>query len=201
MFAGRVSFTLSLAILFAINLALALPAVGQDVLYNNGPDGNAGYYHVNFGALASNSFTLPSSATLSYANLTIYAVDDGNPPVRLKWTITTEPFGGTVKGEGFEFVNLLQDPYPTRFQFFAWKIGFAIPNVTLPAGTYYLQIQDVVTLWYTYAFWAQSSGGSSQAYYQPIGANGAGGISQVPSESFSILGQWSTAQSRATRAR
>ena len=93
MFAGRVSFTLSLAILFAINLALALPAVGQDVLYNNGPDGNAGYYHVNFGALASNSFTLPSSATLSYANLTIYAVDDGNPPVRLKWTITTEPSG------------------------------------------------------------------------------------------------------------
>ena len=194
MFERRVSFTLSLAIPFAISLALALPAAGQDTLYDNGPDGNSGYYHVNFGAITTNSFSLPGGATLSYANLTIYAVDDGNPPVRLKWTITTEPFGGTVEGEGFVFVNLLQDPYPTRSQFFAWKIGFAMPDVTLPAGTYYLQIEDVVTLWDTFAFWAQSGGGSSQAYYEPIGANGAGGVSQVPSESFSILGQWSSAQ-------
>ena len=74
-----------------------------------------------------------------------------------------------------------------------------MPDVTLPDGTYYLQIEDVVTLWYTYAFWVQSSGGSSQAYYEPIGANGAGGVSQVPSESFSILGQWSSAQPQRVR--
>ena len=201
MFARTRSMAPTIAAIFAIGVAFTLPALGQDTLYNNGPDGNSGYFHVNFGAITTNSFSLPNSATLSYANLTIYAVDDGNPPVRLKWTITTEPFGGTVEGEGFVFVNLLQDPYPTRSQFFAWKIGFAMPDVTLPAGTYYLQIEDVVTLWYTYAFWAQSSGGSSQAFYEPIGANGAGGVSQVPSESFSILGQWSSAQPEETGPR
>jgi hypothetical protein len=130
------------------------------------------------------------------AALTLYAVDDGNPPERLKWRITSEAFGGVTMGEGFVNVALLEDPYLTRFQFFAWPVGFAIPNLILPAGTYYLQIQDVVTLWHTYAFWAQSSGGSSDAYYEPVGQNGAGGVSEVPSETFELYGQWSSEQVR-----
>jgi hypothetical protein len=94
-------------------------------------------------------------------------------------------------GEGFAYLTLLGDPYPTRFQFFAWDMSFPIRNLTVPAGTYYLQIEDVMMRWDTYAFWAQSSGGESQAYYQPIGPNGAGSISQVSSESFSLVGEWS----------
>jgi hypothetical protein len=187
--------SLLLAVAMASLLAcVTVPAQGQTVLYNNGPDGNVGYYHVNFGAEVTNSFTLRTGASLTGVNLTLYVVDDRNTPLRLKWTVTTEPFGGEVKGEGFAHLTLLGNPYPTRFQLFAWPMGFALPNLELPAGTYYLQIQDVVTVWDTYAFWAQSSGGSSQAYYQPIAGNGAGGISLVPSEAFSILGDWNDAE-------
>jgi len=196
MFARTRSLALPIAAILTIGVAFALPAAAQDVLYNNGPDGNVGYYHVNFGAVLANSFTLSSAATLTNVSLTIYAVDDRNLPERLKWTITTEPLGGEIKGEGFVNLILLDNPYPTRFQFFAWPMGFALPHLTLPAGTYYLQIQDVETLWYTYAFWAQSSGGSSQAYYEPIAQNGAGGVSLVPSEAFSVYGEWSSEQVR-----
>jgi hypothetical protein len=31
-------------------------------------------------------------------------------------------------------------------------------DVTLPPGTYWLQIQDVATLWGTWAFWGESDG-------------------------------------------
>lgn len=172
-------------------ITVAVPAVGQQVLYNNGPDGNVGYYRVNFGAAVSNSFTLSRGASLSGVTLTIYCVNDENQPMRVKWAITTESFGGDVKAEGFGNLTELGDFYPTQFHFYAWPMGLALPNVALPAGTYYLQIQDVITRWHTFAFWAQSSNGDSAAYYEPIGQNGAGEISPVPSETFAILGEWS----------
>jgi hypothetical protein len=170
---------------------LAAPAAScQVTLYDNGPDGDIGYYHVNFGSAVANSFVLTQPATVTEAILTLYSVDDLNHPQHLKWTITTEPFGGDVKGTGFVNLSSLQGPYITKFLFFAWKEGIAIPHLSLPAGTYYLQIQDVVTQWDTWAFWAQSSGGISQSYYEAVGQNGTGTVSVVPSETFSVLGEW-----------
>lgn len=182
----------ALFVVVAVNAVIAAPARAQNTLYNNGPDGNVGYYRVNFGAVTTNSFALPNAARVTGVTLTLYSVDDGNPPLHLKWTITTEALGGRVMGEGRVNLTLLGGPYPTRFQLFAWEMGFAIPSLSLPAGTYYLQVQDAVTRWDTYSFWAQSGEGLSQAYYEPIGANGAGDVSQVSSESFSVLGEWST---------
>ena len=185
------------AIAVVLQVGFASPVHAQNLLYNNGPDGNAGYYSVNFGAATVNSFTLNHSATISGVSLTLYTVDDRNTPQRLKWTITTEPLGGMVVDEGLVYLTLAGNPYPTRFQFFAFPMSFTIPNLRLPAGTYYLQIQDVMTRWLTYAFWAQSSDGNSQAYFQLIGPSGAGGISEVPSESFSIMGAWDSPQARS----
>jgi hypothetical protein len=178
------------ASLLAITVLSSALAAGQATLYNNGPDGDVGYYHVNFGSAVANSFILTQPATLTGVSLTLYSVDDSNHPQHLKWTITTEPFGGTVKGSGFVDLSLLGSAYLTKFLFYAWDEGFVLPNLNLPAGTYYLQIQDVVTQWDTWAFWAQSSDGSSQGYYEAIGRNGAGTISVVPSETFSLLGEW-----------
>jgi hypothetical protein len=162
----------------------------QGTLYNNGPDGDAGYYHVNFGAAVSNSFVLSQPATVMGVDLTLYDVDDRNQPEQLKWKITTGPLGGTVLASGFVPLTVLQPPYLTQFLFFAWHTKFNIPNVNLPAGTYYLQIQDVITRWDTWAFWAQSSDGSSQGYYEIVGPSGDTRVSAVPSESFSVLGEW-----------
>lgn len=181
---------LSAAGVLAMVVVAAPAASCQATLYDNGPDGDVGYYHVNFGSAVANSFVLTQPATVTEVILTLYSVDDRNHPQHLKWTITTGPFGGDVKGTGFVNLSSLEPPYLTRFLFFAWKEGVAIPNVSLPAGTYYFQIQDVVTQWDTWAFWAQSSGGASQGYYEAVGQNGTGNVSQIPSETFSVLGEW-----------
>ena len=174
----------------AIVTLFAATAVGQQTLYDNGPDGDIGYYHVNFGSAVTNSFTLPQAATVTSVVLTLYDVDDRNLPQHLKWTITTEPLGGEVKGSGFVGLTRLEPPYLTQFLFFGWKMSFSVPNLALAPGTYYLQVQDVVTHWDTWAFWAESAGGSSTAYYEAIGQNGAGMVTPVASESFTVLGEW-----------
>jgi hypothetical protein len=185
-----VSLLLLMATVMAIGFLMPAQAFGQVTLYDNGPDGDIGYFHVNFGSAVTNSFLLPGAATINNVVLTIYDVDDRNAPEYLKWTITTEPFGGTVKGSGFVGLSKLAPPYLTNFLFFAWRVGFAVPNLPLPAGTYYLQIQDVVTTWDTWAFWAESAAGSSAGYYEAIAENGAGDISPVASESFYVAGEW-----------
>jgi len=190
MFGRRVSLALLTATVLTLGSLVSTPAFGQVTLYDNGPDGDIGYFHVNFGSAVTNSFTLSEAAEITKVVLTIYDVDDRNTPEHLKWTITTEPFGGTVKGSGFVGLSKLEAPYLTKFLFFAWKMDFAIPNLSLPAGTYYLQIQDVVTRWDTWAFWAESVDGSSAGYYEAIAENGAGRVSPVGSESFSVTGQW-----------
>jgi hypothetical protein len=188
---GRsVTFAISLTALILGSLLLAVPAGAQRLLYDNGPDGDVGYYHVNFGSAVSNSLVLSAPATLTNITLTLYTVDDSNFPQHLKWTISTEPFGGTVKATGFVGLSILADPYLTQFQFFAWKVGFSVPSVSLPAGTYYLQVQDVVTNWDTWAFWAESGDGASSGYYEAIAQNGSGTVTQVPSESFAVSGNW-----------
>jgi len=192
--AGKTLYSIFAAAI--LTLLFAATAVGQETLYDNGPDGDIGYYHVNFGSAVTNSFTLSQAATLTGVVLTLYDVDDRNVPDRLKWTITTEPFGGDVKGTGFVALNRLQAPYLTQFLFFAWKMGFPIPNLALPPGTYYLQIQDVVTYWDTWAFWAETAGGSSTAYYEAIAQNGAGTITPVASESFTVSGEWREPQAQ-----
>ena len=188
----RASWAVSISIAAVLGMLFAVPAFSQETLYNNGPDGDIGYYHVNFGSVVANSFQLSQAATITNVELTLYDVDDRNTPEQLKWTITTEPFGGTVKATGFAPLTRLEPPYLTQFLFFAWKMGFSVPNLGLPAGTYYLQIQDVTTVWDTWAFWAETSGGNSQAFYEAIGANGAGTVSPVPSETFLISGAWAT---------
>lgn len=186
----KASWAVSISLAAVLGIVFAMPAHGQETLYNNGPDTDVGYYHVNFGSVVANSFQLTQPAAITNVELTLYDVDDRNMPQYLKWTITTEPFGGTVIATGFTHLTELEPPYVTQFLFFAWKMGFSVPSLSLPAGTYYLQIQDVVTEWDSWAFWAETSGGSSQGYYEAIGPAGAGTVSPVPSETFLIMGTW-----------
>ena len=173
-------------------LLLATPAFTQNVLYDNGPDADIGYYAVNFGAETTNSFFLPQGAAVTSFTLTIYAVDDRNIPKYVRWTVTSEPFGGAVLGAGSAGLSSLGQPYLTKFLFFAYKVGFQIPELELPSGTYYIQIQDVVTQWGTRAFWAVS-GGPSTGDYSQLGPSEYGTRTspvQILSESFAVLGKW-----------
>jgi hypothetical protein len=173
-------------------LFFATPVFAQNVLYDNGPDAEVGYSWVNFGAETTNSFFLSQEAAVTNLTLTLYEVDDRNEPKFVRWAVTSEPFGGTVLGNGFAGLSRLGEPYLTKFLFFAYKVGFQIPDLDLPRGTYYIRIQDVVTQWDTRAFWAVS-GGPSTGYYSQLGPSESGARTspaQIPSESFAVGGKW-----------
>ena len=176
---------------------LALPAAAQLILYSNGPDAGIGYSHVNFGASTTDSFALSRAATLTGAILTIYAVNDGNPPERLKWSITTQPFEQNTIASGFALLGLLNGPYITPFGYFAWEMKFQLPNVNLQPGTYWLQVQDVTTRFDTWSFWAESVGPST-AYHLEVGSSGYGTVTPVTSNSFALLGSWLTRRAPET---
>ena len=176
-------------------LSLTSFGVAQASLYSNGPDAETGYYHVNFGATTTNSFTLSSAATINNVTLTLYTVDDRNPPEHVKWLITTQAFGGQLMASGLVPLIQLASPYQTRFLFYAWQVGIAIPDVNLPAGIYWLQIEDVTTRWNSYAFWAEGNG-PSQAYHLEVGSHGAGMATSAVSESFAIYGRWAADEQR-----
>lgn len=173
-------------------LFFAVPSICQTTLYENGRDADQGFSHVNFGAATADSFFLPQEATITNVILTIYDVNDLNNPLYLRWTVTTNPFGGTTLGDDIARFSLIEGPYITNSGYYGWKMSFATSNLTLPAGTYYLQIQDVLARWDTWTFWADSYGPST-ACHSDYGASEYGNPRQcvsVPSQSFAILGQW-----------
>ena len=48
------------------------------------------------------------------------------------------------------------DSLPINFSF-QWEMGIDV-DVTLPPGTYWLQVQNVVTRWGTWAYWGEKNG-------------------------------------------
>ncbi len=114
--AGRLT-AVSCLVLFTV------PAFGQSVLYDNGPDSDSGYYGVNFGATTINSFELSEEAILSNVTVTLYDVDDRNVPKVLAWTISTEPTGGTVLGSGFVELSQIRGPISDQVSVFRLEDG------------------------------------------------------------------------------
>jgi len=54
MFGRRVSLALLTATVLTLGSLVSTPAFGQVTLYDNGPDGDIGYFHVNFGSAVTN---------------------------------------------------------------------------------------------------------------------------------------------------
>lgn len=180
-------------------LLLCTAAAGTDtLLYTNGPDpGNIGYWAINHGSAASNSFTLNKAATIHSIEFSIYDVNDRNQPLTTTWAITTQQFGGSVvAGDINTPLIYISRIFANRFLFSQWEMKF-LNNVTLPPGTYWLQIQDVVTRWGTWAYWGENDGvgcwpsqlcPSSAYFWNTLLSRG---VTPIGSESFEL---WGTAE-------
>jgi hypothetical protein len=183
------------AILSVLTLAFvcvvgAAPA-SADVLYNNpGP----GTYTANgWGTPTSDSFTLSQSSTITGANLTLW-LNTGDSPLNVTWQIdssftdfdsSTELESGTSDASSMTQVT-------TSFGYPIYTGSIAIPGLTLDAGTYWLELDNVGSAFGYGASWDESDGPSS-AYNGDVGSisqfygNGASG-----SETFEILGTSAT---------
>ncbi len=182
----------------------ASPALSQQDLYDNGPiNGTADAWAINFGYVVSESF---ASNKIKVS----YNPEDGGQLKRIAfgvwespddvvssvgWSITTQPNGGTVLGEGTASGTNLTDQFisTNQYGYDIDKITVSGLNVSLASGiTYWLNLQNAQTPTGDPVFWDENSGTGCGGY------DGQGGgcpsqafesaVGTIPSEAFTLEG-------------
>ena len=173
-----------LALLACVSTLSALPNIA-DTLYDNGPiNASLNGRIINGGLAVADSFTLANRSSLNGAQVGLWTLP-GDYPVSLDWSIGSNPdlsdFGSAtvVPTDHYQYVN------PNGYWIF--EVDFALSE-TLPAGTYWLTLQNAAVPSGDYVFWDQNNG-PSQAWTdsQGLGA-GCAGRGASCSESFQIFG-------------
>jgi hypothetical protein len=166
------------AIAVLVVAAAAVPTKAETVLYDNGPlNGNIQAYGINFGFGVSDSFQLSTTVfSVDFASVGLWVLP-GDIPLTVDWSIGTTFFSSDIASgtsslsNTFDFTNGFgYDIYSSVFSFF----GFS-----LPAGTFYLTLQNATSAEGNPVFWDQNSG-PSQAMDSSLGS--------IPSETFQIIG-------------
>jgi len=184
------------AVELGLLLLLCASAFATDTMvYSNGPDpGDIGYWAINHGDAVTNSFTLSATTTIHVIKFSVYDANDRNQPLTATWAITTQPFGGNVvAGVNSAPLIFYWRVFANQFLFSQWEMGIVV-DITLPPGTYWLQMQNVVTRWGTWAFWGETDGIGcsppencpSSAYFW--NASASRNLQPVGSESFELWG-------------
>ena len=167
---------------FLFGLVLAnIPAIAQSDLYDNGPsDGQDIAWTINFGYAVSDAFTLSSNSSVNGLTFTAW-LDPGDTLGAIEVAITSSEFGGTTYFD--QTVNFSQSGCFLNGQGFNVCTGSGAfgTNVNLPAGTYWLTLDNACCD--DSVYWDQNSG-PSLASESSVGT--------IPSESFTILGSSGT---------
>ncbi len=180
-------------------LALAAsPAFAQQDLYDNGPtNGTTDAWNISSGYVVSDAVNaylkIDGRPGASTSKQDVFAVWEfpGDVMTSVKWSYTSLANGGTVYASGTASGNNLTDQFVSSNQF-----GYDIDlitisglNVTLPEGTFWLNLQDAVVPSGDPVFWDENSG---------VGCNGNNrtcpseafdsAVGTIPSEAFTIEG-------------
>lgn len=161
-----------------LGLALAaLPASAQ-ILYSNGPfNGTVDAWTINFGYVVSDTFTVSSAVTISGFDIWVWEFP-GDQALTVDWSITTKEFGGRVAGSGTatvadSFISVNQYGYDMD------KLTVSGLHVHVPAGTYWLNLENATTDQGNPLYWDENSG-PSEASENALGT--------LPSEAFDLTG-------------
>lgn len=186
---------------------LASPVAQADVLYDNGPDTLAGSWQINFSPAVANSFALSGDSILTGVNFSTW-LTAGDNAYTVDWTILngSPGSGGTPLYSGpnasLTFLSQTASGLYLPYNYDVDEETFALPNIDLAAGTYWLELQNEVTEDGNQpAFWGLSAGSSA------IWDSWLGNITAAPSsndctflagvtpcgDSFQILGRSATA--------
>jgi hypothetical protein len=191
--------TSHLVLLFCLLAATgSIPALADSTLYDNtGPTsyGYNGAFTINEGLEVADSFTLTSNSTLTGIDLIAW-LSSSDTMTNVDWLITTSAFGGTTLGSGTASVT---DSYLKTVQNGSYdldQVSFSLSDLSLTAGTYYLQIQNAVTVDGQTAYWDTSNGLSDAVGAgdgaSPSDLNGVAASVGTNSETFQIIGNADT---------
>jgi len=190
------SSMLAVLILGFAGAIASVPASADSTLYDNTGPWSAGslQFPIGEGYVVSDSFTLTSNSTVTGVDL-IVLVESGDLPSTVDWSIGTTPFGGTPATATTTNLGLINSPFLSLYD--NYEMGFAIPDVPLDAGTYYLTLQNVVEFYGgdpnnpRVVFW-NASNGPSIAYASGVGNLNGADYPGSNSETFQILGNTSS---------
>ena len=168
-----------IASLSLLALCLAVVPATAQTLYDNGPiDGNTDAWTINFGFVVSDSFTLDSASTVNGVTFGTWMFE-GDVLQTADVSITSDEFGGTTFFSGT--VNFTQSGCVANgFGFNVCTETGSFGDVSLNAGTYWLNLQNAVVSNGDPVYWDEN-GGASSASESSVGT--------IPSEAFSIVGR------------
>jgi hypothetical protein len=178
---------------------LSAPA-SAGVLYDNGAPGgtavfgmNMGYYGPNTGWFVTDAFTLTNDSIVTGAQVGLWVIA-GNTLQAVDWEISTSNAfdGSTALASGT--ASLGTSTLTNTFLFATSDTGgdqfavissqFPTGSLSLTSGTYWLLLTNGQANINTFVGWDQNSG-PSDAYAHYFQQSG---MTQIPSESFQILG-------------
>jgi hypothetical protein len=159
---------------------MAAPAWAETLVYDNGPiNGTINAWTINSGDSVSDSFTLSSTATLSEAQIGLWLLP-GDTASNVDWSLGTTPFGSNEgSGTAADLTGTFQ--YNNVDGFDIYESTFSLDGTALPAGTYYLTLQNLVVSFGDNGYWDENDGPSLAYDNAP-----PYGVSQIGSESFQI---------------
>lgn len=119
---------------------LAASAAQADVLYNNSPlNGNIDSYGISSGYSAADSFTLSSAATVTGVDFGVWNLI-GDVTTSVDWSIVTSPTGGSVVASGT--AGVVATSLGNNGGFDLYTDTISIPDVSLAAGSYWIELQN-----------------------------------------------------------
>jgi hypothetical protein len=151
-------------VLFASSLLICTTA-DATVLYTNGDFPNNATvqgWNVTHGNVAASTFDLASSSTLTGADIGLWAFPQGDALNSIDWSIASLPDGtGTTYASGTATITNSIDFGLNSHGYDLLLDTFALPNVNLASGTYWLILQNGSVSGGDNIFWDQGGGASS----------------------------------------
>lgn len=147
---------------------LFLSAANAAVLYSNGPANNEmNAWIVAPGFSVANSFDLSADYVVTGADISAW-MSPFDTILSVDWTILNGmPGTGTVLRTGTSAATN-SSAFTNSSGYWIRTVSFALPDVQLGAGTYWIELSDLVTQSTDLAFW-DINGGPSSAWQESLG--------------------------------
>lgn len=177
----------------AAGLLGPLSAQADPVLYTNGTgNGQINAWAINDGYVVADAFVLSGTSSLTGVSLLGWTAP-GDAITNVDWSILSNETGNTLGNTLYSGVGTSVTAGRVSTNAYGYDIradSFALPSgVSLPAGSYWLELQNAVTADGSYAYW-DMNGGPSRVWDSDYGYDPTGVISPngCASNTFQILG-------------
>ena len=169
---------------------ISASAQGAGILYDNGTSpcqgGCTDAWTINNGHVVSDSIFVTTSSKVTGFEIWTWEFP-GDKVLRIGWSITSSPFGGTIYGSGTALVRSDVLLGVNEYGYDIDKVTVTGLNVDVPAGTSWINLQNAVTEMHNPVYWDENSGNDCHSPGCPSSASD-NQVGTIPSETFDVQG-------------